>query len=198
MTGAYFNIGLSGPCRRVAAAPARTERDSVGQSSPSDDAARIAKGRAAMLNWVRQGVNAYIEASATGFESYKRGEAITSAGLRMWDSSVAPVIAKGCWVIQGEAGSTLSGLLNTQTDLIAVRSYYTQLTEGVTASLPQDWKAEAAPPFGGDLPSKGFHPVDRAGTSGLANPRLAQHRNCIWSLSPRVLSIGNSATPPNR
>jgi hypothetical protein len=74
----------------------------------------------------------------------------------MWNSKLAPLKAKGCWVVDGAVTSTFSCLLSTAADLNAIRSYYTELTEDLAVLLPGDWKPDAAPPFGGDLPSKGF------------------------------------------
>jgi hypothetical protein len=36
-------------------------------------------------------------------------------------------------------------------------SFYASFTDVVGTSLPADWKADEVPPFGGDLPSMGFH-----------------------------------------
>jgi hypothetical protein len=127
-------------------------------ASSSDLAATDAKGRAAMLQWVREDLTAYLEASKTGFESYKSGEVQPSAGAdgsRVWSSSVKPSLAEGCWVIQG-ASTKFYCSIPLKPDLTAARSYYAQLTEDVTASLPGDWSADAAPPYGGPLPSMGY------------------------------------------
>ena len=67
----------------------------------TDTAAFNAKGRAAQLEWVREDLTTYIEASRTGFEAYKTGEGqLSSDGTRVWNSSVKPALANGCWVVQ--------------------------------------------------------------------------------------------------
>jgi hypothetical protein len=125
--------------------------------SSSEQATQQAQARAAMLGWVREDVAAYIAASRNGFEAYKKGQPQVSQGLRMWDSSVKPAFAKGCWVVQGDTATTFSCLLSEKPDLNAARDDYTELTGDVTASLPPDWHPEAAPPFGRDFPaSKGY------------------------------------------
>lgn len=108
------------------------------------------------LQWVRDNLVGYIDASKTGFAAYKKGTGQISRGYRMWDSSVKPAQAKGCWVVQGTTSTTLSCLLSQQTDLNGLRSYYTELTKDIAASLPRDWKTQAEPPFGGDLPNQGY------------------------------------------
>jgi len=58
-----------------------------------DTAASNAKGRTAELEWVREDLASYIEASRTGFEAYKTGEGqLSSDGTRVWDSSVKPAL----------------------------------------------------------------------------------------------------------
>jgi hypothetical protein len=37
-----------------------------------------------------------------------------------------------------------------------LRSYYTEVNKDITATLPRDWKTQAEPPFGGDLPNQGY------------------------------------------
>lgn len=101
-------------------------------------------------------VVAYIDASKSGFAAFKKGDAQISQGLRMWDSSIKPAQAKGCWVVQGTTSTTLSCLLSEQADLNDLRSYYTELTKDIAASLPRDWNSQAEPPFGGDLPNQGY------------------------------------------
>ncbi|HEY7392714.1 MAG TPA: hypothetical protein VH640_29610 [Bryobacteraceae bacterium] len=128
-------------------------------AAPAPDAlhgAGSASDPAAQLQWVRSDIPAYVEASQTGFARYKKGDAQLSQGYRMWDSLVKPAPAKGCWVVQGTASTTLSCLLLERADLNDVRSYYTELNKDVIASLPRDWKTKAAPPFGGDLPNQGY------------------------------------------
>ena len=115
-----------------------------------------AESRARFLNAVREDVTAYIEASKTGFNVYKKGEPQLSQGFRMWESNTKPALAKGCWVVQGTA-STFSCLLGTSADLNNIRALYAQLTEDVVVSLPRDWTQDAAPPFGPEFPaSKGY------------------------------------------
>ncbi|HMI57774.1 MAG TPA: DUF1036 domain-containing protein, partial [Gemmatimonadaceae bacterium] len=114
---------------------AESARDASKKSaSPSSVAAFDAKGRAAMLQWVREDLTAFIEASKSGFDAYKSGEPQLSQGYRMWTSSEKPAMATGCWVIQGDTASTFSCVIPVSND--TERAYYTQLTEDVTASLP--------------------------------------------------------------
>jgi hypothetical protein len=116
------------------------------------------QNKAAMLGWVREDVAEYMEASKTGFEAYKSGKDYQVAGgLRGWESNVKPMLAKGCWVVQGDAATTFSCLLYEKPDLNALRADYTELTEDVSASLPADWSPDAKPPFGPEYPaSKGY------------------------------------------
>ena len=88
---------------------------------------------------MREDLTAYLDASRTGFDAYKSGDAQLSQGYRMWTSSQKPAVATGCWVIQGDSTSTLSCVIpvNRATE----RAYYTELTSDVTASLPADWRA---------------------------------------------------------
>lgn len=140
-------------------------------ASSSDLASTDAKDRAAMLQWVREDMPAYLEASKTGFEAYKSGEVQPSEdaqGNHVWNSSVKPALADGCWVVQG-INTKFYCSIPLNPDLNAARSYYTQLTEDVTASLPGDWSADAAPPFGGDLPGIGYR------SSSGARRGLARH-----------------------
>jgi hypothetical protein len=115
-----------------------------------------AADRAVLLEWVREDVAAYIEASKTGFAAYKKGDAQLSPGYRRWDSSVKPAAATGCLVVQGATTTTFSCVLSENTDLNGLRSYYAQLTKDITASLPRDWKPAVVPPFSGDLPTQGY------------------------------------------
>lgn|SRR6185437_11016017 len=142
--------GLKG--REVCAEPASPVQSPAATLASRD--AQDAKDR--MLQAVREDVSAYIEASKTGFEAYKSGEAKVSQGNRIWNSRVKPLLAHGCWVIQGAATATFSCLIPQNPDLNAARAFYAQITEDVTASLPGDWSADAAAPFTGDLPSKGY------------------------------------------
>jgi len=121
-----------------------------------DQAASDAQSRAAWLKAVREDVTDYIAASATGFDAYKKGDSTPVSGNRVWESKVKPQLARGCWVIQGDATATFSCLLFTDSDLNKLHSFYTNLTDDIGVSLPADWKADAVPPFGGDLPSKSF------------------------------------------
>jgi hypothetical protein len=138
--------------------PPIDDDDPIGQGgfiAPSDSPAPASNG-AKSMQWVRDDVVAYIEASQTGFAAYKKGDAQLSQGYRMWDSSVKPSQAKGCWVVQGATSTTLSCLLLERADLNDLRSYYTELNKDIIASLPQDWTTQMAPPFGGDLPNQGY------------------------------------------
>jgi hypothetical protein len=66
-------------------------------------------------------------------------------------------VGQDCWVVQGDTTATFSCLLSTSADLNSLRSYYTQVTDDVTASLPAGWAPQAAPPYGPDFPaSKGY------------------------------------------
>ena len=107
------------------------------------------------LQWVRTDVLAYIEASKTGFAAYKRGDVQVSPDYRMWDSSVKPSAARGCWVVQGATSTTLSCALSPPGDLNAVRPYYADLVKEIAATLSRDW-TQVEQPFGGDLPSHGY------------------------------------------
>jgi hypothetical protein len=138
------------PMGKQTSVPSGTQGSS---QSSSNAAAKPADYAAAMLRWVREDVNAYIAASATGFEAYKKGDVVVSAGVRSWVSREAPLGSQGCWVIQGDRATTFSCLLSTSTDLDAMRSSYTQLTGDVTASLPAGWKPNAASPFGPEYPA---------------------------------------------
>jgi hypothetical protein len=147
---------------QVLKAIAQAIKDAGAKPTPnSDPAASEAQSKADLLRWVQEDVTEYIAASSTGFEAYKSGSGAPSSGNTVWDSKVKPLAAKGCWVVQGDTSATFSCLLSSGDDLNALRAYYMQLTDDVAASLPQDWKADAAQPFGGDLPSKAFR-----GTSG--------------------------------
>src|SRR5262249_21575303 len=115
---------------RLPAAPAVVPVTPVQRPSPP------APDRRAQLPWVRQDMATYIEASKTGFASYKKGTAQLSQGYQMWDSLVKPASAKGCWVVQGATATTLSCLLLEQADLNELRSYYAELNKTITAMLP--------------------------------------------------------------
>jgi hypothetical protein len=120
---------------------------------PSNPA--TAPARANPLQWVRSDIPAYIEASKTGFAAYKNGDGQISQDLRMWDSSVKPSAARGCWVVQGATSTTLSCALSQKGDLNGLRPYYTELNQEIAAALPRDW-TQVEQPFGGDLPSHGY------------------------------------------
>jgi len=142
---------------RALAQAARDAQKKAADSAASspDRAAWNAKGRADLLNWVREDLTDYVEASKSGFEAYKSGDVQLSQGYRMWNSSVKPALALGCWVIQGSVTSTFSCVI-PEPDTVAARAYYSQITDDVTASLPADWRLGADSPFGGDLPGKGY------------------------------------------
>lgn len=113
-----------------------------------------ADAQAAMLEWVRADLPAYLDASTTGFEVYRSGPPQFSQGYHMWTSSERPPPARGCWVIQGDSSTTLSCAIPVNPSY--ERAYYTQLTDDFTAVLPGDWSAVAGSAFGGSLPSTGF------------------------------------------
>ncbi len=145
------------PPPAAAPPPPVDDDDPIGHGGFITPANSPAPDRAKSLQWVRgKDVVAYIAASQTGFAAYKKGDAQLSQGYRMWDSLVKPAQAKGCWVVQGPIATTLSCLLSEQTDLNGLRSYYTELNTEIAASLPRDWKTQAGPPFGGDLPNQGY------------------------------------------
>ena len=114
-----------------------------------------APARAYSLQWVRADVLAYIEASKTGFAAYKEGDVQVSQDYRMWDSSVKPSAARGCWVVQGTTATTLSCALSQRGDLNGLRPYYADLNKEIAATLPRDW-TQVERPFGGDLPNQGY------------------------------------------
>jgi hypothetical protein len=120
---------------------------------PSNPAA--APAPASSLQWVRADVLAYIEASKTGFAAYKAGDVRVSQDYRMWDSSVKPSAARGCWVVQGTTATTLSCALSQRGDLNGLRPYYADLNREIAATLPGDW-TRVERPFGGDLPNQGY------------------------------------------
>jgi hypothetical protein len=130
-------------------------RDSAKRANaqPGSDASD-ASSRADTLRVVRGDLLAYVNASQTGFEAYKTGDVQLSQGLRMWTSSEKPSLATGCWVIQGATTSTFSCVIpvNANTE----RLNYTQLSDAVTASLPQGWSLVSGPPFAINLPSTGY------------------------------------------
>jgi len=167
--------------------------------SRPDAAASDAEGRAAMLKWVREDVTVYIAASANGFEAYKKGNVIVSPGHRSWVSSEAPLASKGCWVVQGDTAATFSCLLSTSTDLNGLRSYYTQLTEDVTASLPRDWTQSTAPPFGPEFPaSKGYRSSSGAhGEIWIARAASGGGYELRYQLVSAVLASRPKVIPPS-
>ena len=148
--------GLKGQFLRALAKAAKEENDK--RLANTDTVTTNAKSREAMLGWVREDLSAYLDASRTGFESFKTGEpwtAATNPGDRIWNSSSKPALADGCWVLQGASTRFMCSMpLNPGRD--KALAYYTQLSDDVTASLPADWSKDAAPPYGGDLPSVGY------------------------------------------
>lgn len=125
--------------------------------SPAEARTQKAQARAQMLSWVREDVAAYIAASKTGFVAYKKGQAQDQGGLKMWDSNTKPLIAQGCWVVQGGTQATFSCLLYNDLDLDAVNTAYADLTDDISQSLPSDWTSIAGPAFGPEFPnSKGY------------------------------------------
>jgi hypothetical protein len=154
---------LSAQFLRALAQAARDAQKKAADSAASGPASAAwnAKGRADLLNWVREDVTDYIQASKNGFEAYKSGDVQLSQGYRMWNSSVKPALARGCWVVQGSVTTTFSCAI-PEPDTVAARAYYSQITEDVTASLPADWSPGADSPFGGDLPGKGYRSTSEA------------------------------------
>ena len=119
-------------------------------------------GRAEIFTWVSEHVAKYLAASKTGFAAYKSGDVTVQQGLRMWTSSVKPGIARGCWVVQGDATTTLSCTIPIDSNY--ERAYYNALVQDVGASLPAGWSAGPPNPFGGSLPSAGF--ISNSGAHG--------------------------------
>jgi hypothetical protein len=154
---------LSAQFLRALAQAARDAQKKAADSAAAsaDPAASDAKGRAALLKWVREDIADYIEASKNGFEAYKSGDVQLSQGYRMWNSSVKPALAQGCWVIQGDSTSTFSCMI-PEPDITAARAYYAQITDDVTESLRGGWRPDAQSPFGGDLPSVGYQSTSEA------------------------------------
>ena len=170
--------------------PQVAKNSATTEATSADVEASNAKGRAAMLQWVREDLTAYIDASKTGFEAYKSGEPQLSQGYRMWTSSVKPALANGCWVIQGDSTSTFSCVipLNREKE----RAYYTQITDDVTASLPADWKRVDGAPFGGNLPSTGY----RSSSGAHGEVWLTETADENYELHYQLVSAPTSARPP--
>jgi hypothetical protein len=147
----------SPPPRPAVPPPPPDDDDPIGNGGfitpPSRPAAAL--NPANSLQWVRADIPAYIEASQSGFAAYKKGDAQISQGYRMWDSSVKPSAARGCWVVQGATSTTLSCALSERGDLSALRPYYTDLNTEIAATLPRDW-TRVERPFGGDMPNEGY------------------------------------------
>jgi hypothetical protein len=166
-------------------------RDSAKRAnSQSNVDAFDAKGRAAMLQWVREDLTAYIDASKTGFEAYKSGEAQPFQGYRMWTSREKPALASGCWVIQGDTTSTFSCVIPVNKE--SERAYYTQVTEDVTASLPGDWSPVAGAPFGGNLPSTGY----RSSSGAHGEIWLTEATDGGYELHYQLVSAPTGPQPP--
>jgi hypothetical protein len=147
---------LSAQFLRALAQSAKDAADK--RAANTDTAATAAKDRAALLGWVREDLAAYLEASKTGFASFKNNELPPSAdfnGQRVWKSSVQPALAQGCWVVQAASTSTFTCLI-PESNLSIANSYYSQITDDLTASLPAGWSPVAEAPFTGDLPSKKY------------------------------------------
>lgn len=160
------------------------------EATRADVEASNAKGRAEMLQWVREDLTAYIDASKAGFEAYKSGESQLSQGYRMWTSSEKPALANGCWVIQGDSTSTFSCVIPLNKD--SERAYYTQITDDVTASLPADWKPVAGAPFGGDLPSTGY----RSSSGAHGEIWLTETTDGGYELHYQLVSAPTDPQPP--
>jgi hypothetical protein len=151
---------LSAQFLRALAQAAKEENDR--RVANVDTAASNAKGRAAELEWVREDLTEYIEASRTGFEAYKTGEAqLSSDGTRVWDSSVKPALANGCWIVQNPETKLSKFYCSMPVNADAERARYNELTDDVTASLPEGWSVDSDPPFTG-LPSKGYRSTSGA------------------------------------
>jgi Protein of unknown function (DUF1036) len=176
----YVSIGKSGQARSSVAtsssadsvdnslsaqflrALAQSAKDASDKRAAAvDTAASNAKGRAQLLDWVREDVTDYIEASKNGFEAYKSGDVQLSQGYRMWNSRVKPALAESCWVVQGDVSTTFSCTIR-EPDIVTARAYYAQIADDVTASLPADWRPVGESPFGGDLPGKGYRSTSEA------------------------------------
>jgi hypothetical protein len=141
--------------------PAQPDTDSGTQGATRAEVEALnATGRAALARWVREDVARYLEASKTGFDSYKSGDVLLQQGYRMWTSSEHPQAARGCWVVQGDSTTTLSCTIPINKD--RERDYYDVLREDVAAALPADWTAIPPNPFGGNLPSAGYRSTSGA------------------------------------
>ncbi len=182
---------------QVLKAIAQAVREAGKKPAPnSDPAVSKAESQADLLRWVQEDVTEYIAASSTGFEAYKSGSGAPSSGNTVWDSKVKPLTAKGCWVVRGDTTATFSCLLSTGDDLNALRTYYTQLTDDVAASLPKDWKADAAQPLVAICRARPFEaPAERTEKSGSVAPRPEENTNCIIN-SSRPLTPTPVRSPP--
>jgi len=148
---------ISPPAPPPPAAPPADDDDPFGPGGfitpPSNPG--LATEPAYSLQWVRADLLAYIEESKTGFAAYKKGDVQVSQDYRMWDSSVKPVAARGCWVVQGTTATTLSCALSQRGSLNDLLPYYADLNKKIAATLPGDW-TKVERPLGGDLPSQGY------------------------------------------
>jgi hypothetical protein len=169
---------------QVAKGPTNTEATSADAEASNE------QGHAATLQWVREDLAAYLNASKTGFDAYKSGEPQLSQGYRMWTSSEKPAVATGCWVIQGDSTSTLSCVLPLNRD--RERAYYTELTDDVTASLPADWKRVDGSPFGGSLPSTGY----RSSSGAHGEIWLTETTDQNYELHYQLVSAPTGARAP--
>lgn len=153
---------LSAQFLRALAQAAKDESNKKAAAANLDTAASNAKGRAAELEWVREDLTTYIEASRTGFEAYKTGEGqLSSDGTRVWNSSVKPALANGCWVVQKAETKLSKFYCAMPVNADAERARYNELTDDVTLSLPEGWSVDPDPPFTG-LPSKGYRSTSGA------------------------------------
>jgi hypothetical protein len=176
---------------------AQAARDaSAKRANDADTAASNARGHAAMLEWVREDLAAYIEASRTGFDAYKTGEGrptTSNPADRIWISSTKPTLAEGCWVVQG-TGSRFFCSIPMDSDLNKARSYYTELTKDLAASLPSDWAADATPPFEGNLPSIAYRSTSGAhGQVWLDTARVGSRYTLRYEL---VAAATTAVAPP--
>ena len=85
----------------------------------------------------------------------------SSDGTRVWNSSVKPALANGCWVVQKSETKISKFICSIPVNADAERARYDELTDDVTASLPEGWSVDPDPPFTG-LPSKAYRSTSGA------------------------------------
>ncbi len=177
--------------------------DTATKSGMKTVIATEAQARAAMLQWVRDDVNAYIAASANRFDAYKSGNVVMFGGNRNWVCKGAPTLSKTCWVVEADTASTLTALLAETSDLNALRAYYTVLADDITASLPRGWTPGPSQPFGGDLPGKGYtSPSGAHGELWIAHAASGAtyelHFQVVSAPIDDPIGAGGFITPPDR